>query len=588
MPTLRVRQPKREPSPLPSDFSFGSSDEEAPVRKNSKKRATNNNPSGGLFDRFDGVNFEDADDPIYNAAGALGIHNPASGQNGVAWHPAEDKCLMDAYRNIGAKWALVAQALNKAGFQRTPAMARNRYQRMTYDSSRSRRVDGAPKNRCKKCGQIKRGHTCLAGLPGASRALPPEPPVQPRVKRVRVTEPVKQVATEPTPSLTVWTMEDVDAAPSTDLKPHSLVTQGFPGVQLTADKRSFGQLPVEQDTLSHFLDSIHKPPVVSALPVSGPHSFFLASAMPPPIVNKVPGGGHVHRQMSSMSSIGDVANACDLSELVDLSDLQSAALSALASKSFASFGNNNAPGADAMMNGSSNANPDSPTLTSSEATDIVPAGYVPPPPVSRAVSTLTDVAAVLSSKAISAGLLYGGTAADGDQVPAGYVPPPPEVGSDAVSMASSMLPWEGNNNNNNNMNPPSIVPSYSRAPSFSWIDNCLNGSTPEGAPTIARSRSNMSATASRVASWGKNGAATANEAAAAAAVEALAAAQKLMQTPEGSPAFRSNLPTQKMPPPLLCMPAPPKVIDETVANDVPMPPMPRRTRSRDSWGRVGA
>merc|ERR1719213_1199639 len=127
-------------------------------------------------------------------------------------------------------------------------------------------------------------------------------------------------------------------------------------------------------------------------------------------------------------------------------------------------------------------------------------------------------------------------------------------------MASSMLPWEGNNNNNN-MNPPSIVPSYSRAPSFSWIDNCLNGSTPEGAPTIARSRSNMSATASRVASWSKNGAAPANEAAAAAAVEALAAAQKLMQTPEGSPVFRSNLPTQKQPP-LLCKPAPPKVIDE--------------------------
>lgn len=271
-------------------------------------------------------------------------------------------------------------------------------------------------------------------------------------------------------------------------------------------------------------------PSQPALPVSGPHSFFLASAAPPPIVPKL------GRQMSSMSSIGEVANACDLSSLVDLSDLQTAALSALASKSFASFGDAAAAPKTSASNHPHAAGPDSPTDTS-ETTDIVPPGFVPPPPTPPSApseETFADVAAALTSKALSKALLGEAVGDDDDSVPPGYVPPPPDV-----------------------VNSVTMLPTWSRAPSFSWIDNCLKSTPTESAASrVSYSKSNNNTPGSGVAS--------------------------------------SNLPTpektsEKKPPPLLCKPAPRVDTDLDEMSMLPMPeavpPVPRKMRSRE-WGRV--
>jgi hypothetical protein len=59
--------------------------------------------------------------------------------------------------------------LSKLGTGRTQAMCRNRYQRLNAPS----RPNVICKNKCKRCGQLKRGHICtfVEGGPSAERAL---------------------------------------------------------------------------------------------------------------------------------------------------------------------------------------------------------------------------------------------------------------------------------------------------------------------------------------------------------------------------------------------------------------------------------
>ena len=73
-----------------------------------------------------------------------------------SWNPEEDTRLRNAIEDVGCKWMAVAQLV---GGGRSPAMCRNRFQRMQAPIHGKRAV-----NLCSACGQPKRGHTCIAKL----------------------------------------------------------------------------------------------------------------------------------------------------------------------------------------------------------------------------------------------------------------------------------------------------------------------------------------------------------------------------------------------------------------------------------------
>ena len=74
---------------------------------------------------------------------------------GEAWSPKEDLILVSAVKSsICSDWVKISQLLRNKGFERNPAMARNRYSRINT------KIVG--KNRCAKCGKMKRGHICSA------------------------------------------------------------------------------------------------------------------------------------------------------------------------------------------------------------------------------------------------------------------------------------------------------------------------------------------------------------------------------------------------------------------------------------------
>ena len=84
------------------------------------------------------------------------LHGAAAPETqGRAWDPEEDAALLAAIERIGFHWKAVAKALESTG--RTDAMCRNRYTRIKAPM----KAGVECKNRCKRCGQMKRGHTCL-------------------------------------------------------------------------------------------------------------------------------------------------------------------------------------------------------------------------------------------------------------------------------------------------------------------------------------------------------------------------------------------------------------------------------------------
>ena len=84
------------------------------------------------------------------------LHGAAAPETqGRAWDPEEDAQLLAAIERIGFHWKAVAKALESTG--RTDAMCRNRYTRIKAPM----KAGVECKNRCKRCGQMKRGHTCL-------------------------------------------------------------------------------------------------------------------------------------------------------------------------------------------------------------------------------------------------------------------------------------------------------------------------------------------------------------------------------------------------------------------------------------------
>ena len=75
-----------------------------------------------------------------------------------AWLAAEDEQLRLAVGKHGTGcWKRIArEILEHVGTERTTGMCRNRYLRITVP------LEVKSKNRCTKCGQIWRGHTCSA------------------------------------------------------------------------------------------------------------------------------------------------------------------------------------------------------------------------------------------------------------------------------------------------------------------------------------------------------------------------------------------------------------------------------------------
>ena len=77
--------------------------------------------------------------------------------HGRSWLPGEDEALLDAVVKHGPRWFIIAAELQKLGSRRTAAMCRNRHLRIKAPA-----MGKAGRNRCKRCGQFKRGHTCAA------------------------------------------------------------------------------------------------------------------------------------------------------------------------------------------------------------------------------------------------------------------------------------------------------------------------------------------------------------------------------------------------------------------------------------------
>lgn len=86
--------------------------------------------------------------------GAGGRHENARG-----WSPHEDAMLLSLIEGSGKRWKQIAEILPN---DRTPAMVRNRYLRIKR--GRWLTEQGKSKNRCGICGQLKRGHVCLATI----------------------------------------------------------------------------------------------------------------------------------------------------------------------------------------------------------------------------------------------------------------------------------------------------------------------------------------------------------------------------------------------------------------------------------------
>jgi len=72
------------------------------------------------------------------------------------WSPEEDSLLLEMINTTGKKWKFISEQLQM--YERTPAMVRNRYLRITR--GRWLTEQGQSKNRCGYCHQLKRGHVC--------------------------------------------------------------------------------------------------------------------------------------------------------------------------------------------------------------------------------------------------------------------------------------------------------------------------------------------------------------------------------------------------------------------------------------------
>jgi len=76
------------------------------------------------------------------------------------WSPEEDFKLIELIKSCGKKWKVISELYGKEMEKpRNPKQCRNRYIRMRKKAQM--KSDGRPPNKCTKCGQPKKGHTCI-------------------------------------------------------------------------------------------------------------------------------------------------------------------------------------------------------------------------------------------------------------------------------------------------------------------------------------------------------------------------------------------------------------------------------------------
>lgn len=174
MRSLRQRVPKRDPSPVATDddeYEDLESLDSPPMR-----RATKRPPRQRKLAK---VSLEEAGADDASETGEEGdgmtIRSdvvPKPLVLGRAWLPIEDEKLLEALEKHGPQWKKIAQEMSVLGTKRTTAMCRNRHQRIRAPT----RPGQAGRNRCKRCGQVKRGHTCtVAEDPTVTSSSPPTP-----------------------------------------------------------------------------------------------------------------------------------------------------------------------------------------------------------------------------------------------------------------------------------------------------------------------------------------------------------------------------------------------------------------------------
>ena len=101
----------------------------------------------------------------------------------VPWTAKEDEILIASVKQAvnergQTAWAEVGRLLAFGGLLRSKEEARHRLARITKGKRAAE--DGKARNRCKRCGQIRAGHTC--GVPQTSLVLPTRRPRAPRPK----------------------------------------------------------------------------------------------------------------------------------------------------------------------------------------------------------------------------------------------------------------------------------------------------------------------------------------------------------------------------------------------------------------------
>lgn len=362
--SLRPRPERRAATPV--TFTDDEDHEEptratrrAPVRRTKRPREPRHAPEAAEGDE---AAADDDDDHSASDGSPLAKRPLVLGRT---WHPHEDAALLAAFEKHPSQWKLISNELMRIGADRSTAMCRNRFQRIQAPQQPGK--EG--RNRCKRCGQIKRGHTCTADevvalpLPVDGSIVVAPPPVPRAGAAAARRSPARRGLAALAPLRPAPLDGDGALAQAPLCPPQS-------GNAFHVDMRAFERAyrsqhdaPPEHAGLFDApppafsldeLDGAGAPPFAAPPPPAAagalPAAGYLASAAPPLVAAGGSGGragGPSQRSLGaiSLSNLSEidladfVENARGVNgSLVDLADLQDCADAALASKSFKSFG----------------------------------------------------------------------------------------------------------------------------------------------------------------------------------------------------------------------------------------------------------
>ena len=354
---LRPRVAKRAPSP---DQGSEEDDEDQPPtrRSRSSRPRSRRQRTSAREAPFEGEDEEGEADV-----------EPRQLVQGTAWLAEEDHALRNAVEKHGTSWKKIEYDLSRLGYRRSTAMCRNRYQRMCAPSQEGK--EG--RNRCKRCGQIKRGHTCTAETPVVTQ--------RPAGVAPMLISPA-QVPSRRRPGQGGAGKVDMGLPDLSIVPPAAGNDFNVDGDALAKYLHGHGVAPEKNDS---FLDSLNLDSLTAsfsfggaldeATPVptktaSNDSSTYLTSAAPPPIAPKTLHTSRVPLPFGSLVAGSLVTTTFDEEYVehglyVELSDLHQAAEDALKSRSVASFGatpQRTTRVADAAPVGGSREEDETPTL----------------------------------------------------------------------------------------------------------------------------------------------------------------------------------------------------------------------------------